>query len=653
MTVDDKKLLYMTNRLLTAGFITAVTIALVSCDSRMTDTLTIAGKNQTELLKVIDHYTERGDTLKLKAATFLIENMKEHYYTESAAIDSFVNKVKLLETKVDADSLSSIWATVKEHDKPYTRTDAKNITRSLLIDNIDKATECWKKSKWKKDISFDTFCRYILPYRVLHEQLSEGWRDTLYNEYYPLIEGVNDMKQAFWSVHKAVSERFKRTPYDMPYQVDLFKLRAIGKGSCVQYCVYEAAVMRALALPVAIDGVDVWANYSKNGHSWVALVTDDGTYTVAKNDSVARKMNVIDSSVFDMKNKVESDYEYSTSFRKRCFKVIRSTYESIENDYDDREADKETQQQFAYPWKKDVTKEYMPCYEVKISSGKDNGYAYLCSFRTGKGWTPAVYAKKSNDSYVFRDMADSVVYLPVIFRQGEMMPLSNPFILSGGKKIILNPQYGKTTTAKLFRKYPLTAHFINYWPPIKGARFEASNSLDFKNPILLHIVERTPLLTNEFCTDSNRKYRYIRYVSPEGKNPGISELTFFFEGKQIKGIPFGDDTLNDKNYAFDGDYLTQTEAHVPFIFGVDFGKPVNIDKVVYSPKNDANLIIPGNVYELLYFDMGWKSLGKQTANGFSVSFGNVPAMALLLLRCVASGNEERIFTINAGRQIWW
>ena len=51
--------------------------------------------------------------------------------------------------------------------------------------------------------------------------------------------------------------------------------------------------------------------------------------------------------------------------------------------------------------------------------------------------------------------------------------------------------------------------------------------------------------------------------------------------------------------------------------------------------------------------MGWKSLGKQTANGFSVSFGNVPAMALLLLRCVASGNEERIFTINAGRQIWW
>ena len=109
MTVDDKKLLYMTNRLLTAGFITAVTIALVSCDSRMTDTLTIAGKNQTELLKVIDHYTERGDTLKLKAATFLIENMKEHYYTESAAIDSFVNKVKLLETKVDADSLSSIW----------------------------------------------------------------------------------------------------------------------------------------------------------------------------------------------------------------------------------------------------------------------------------------------------------------------------------------------------------------------------------------------------------------------------------------------------------------------------------------------------------------------------------------------------------------
>lgn len=54
------------------------------------------------------------------------------------------------------------------------------------------------------------------------------------------------------------------------------------KGDCMQRCIYEVAVMRSLGIPAVIDGIDCWANYSKNGHSWVALVTKNGTYTVSK-----------------------------------------------------------------------------------------------------------------------------------------------------------------------------------------------------------------------------------------------------------------------------------------------------------------------------------------------------------------------------------
>lgn len=635
------------------GFSAAVMSGFASCDNRVTETLAIAGNNQTELLKVIDHYASTDDTLKQEAAMFLIENMKEHYYTESAAIDSFMKKARCLETDVEADSLSKIWATVRQYDKPQIKRDAKNITHSLLINNIDKAVEGWQRSPWKKDVDFKTFCRYILPHRVLHEQLSDGWRDTLYKEYHPMIEGINDMRRAFYIIHKTVGEKFKRTPYDMPYLVDIFKLRDIGRGSCVQYCVYEAAVMRALSLPAAIDGVDIWANYSKNGHNWVALVTDGGTYTVAKNDTMARKMNFIDSSIFEMKNELESDYEYPTDFKKRCFKVVRNTYEYNKNDYDDSEADKRTVHQFAYAWNLDVTKDYLPCFDVKIESGQQAEYAYLCTFRTGRGWVPAVYTKQDNGCFKFENMGDSVVYLPVYSKDGEMLPLSNPFILNKGNKQYLSPQQNTKRTMTLDRKYPLTAHFINYWPPLKGARFEASNSSDFKNATLLHTIQRTPLLKNKVCIDGSKQYRYIRYVSPEGKNPGISELTFSYKGKQIKGAPFGDETLNDKRYAFDGNYLTQTEAHVPFTFGVDFGKPVNIDKMVFSPKNDANLIIPGNKYELFYYDMGWKSLGIKTAKDFSVTYSGVPLGAIYILRNRTAGDEERIFTIENGKQVWW
>ena len=46
-------------------------------NSRLEQALQLAGDNKLELQKVLDHYA--GDSLKLKAAIFLIENMPGHY----------------------------------------------------------------------------------------------------------------------------------------------------------------------------------------------------------------------------------------------------------------------------------------------------------------------------------------------------------------------------------------------------------------------------------------------------------------------------------------------------------------------------------------------------------------------------------------------
>ncbi|TGX81332.1 hypothetical protein E5358_10905 [Palleniella muris] len=643
----------MNNHINITTVLASLLLVLTSCNDRATETLSLAGQNQTELLEVIDHYAKNGDRGKQEAAMFLIENMKNHSYVESEAVDSFMARVRSLDTDVNADSLSRIWATVKQYDKPVVRLDAKTITCRMLVDNIDRAMARWQKAAWRDNVDFDKFCRYILPYRMLDEQLSEGWRDTLYNEYHPIIEGVKDMKKAFYLVHNAVSERFKRTPFDMVYLADILKLRKIGHGSCVQHCIYEAAVMRALALPVAVDGIEAWANYSKNGHMWVALIADDGTYTVAKNDSVARKMNYIDSSVFEMKNQPEADYPYNTGFKKRCFKINRYTYEYNDVKYADNETDKMTRNHFTQPWTVDVTRDYMKCHEVEITTDINAEYAYLCTFRTGRGWVPAVFAKRDNGRFVFHDMTDSVMYLPVFSKDGKMLPISNPFFLTNGEKQIVCPKYDEKTEMKLDRKYPLTPHFISYWPPIRGARFEAANTPDFSDADVLHVVQETPLMVNYVNVDSKKRYRYVRYVSPENKNPGISELQLSYKGKRIAGMPFGDSTLNDMNNAFDGDYLTVTEAHVPFSFGMDFGRTVNIDKLMFSPKTDANFIIPGNKYELLYYDMGWKTLGVKTASSNVMEYYDAPSGALYILRNRTTGNEERIFSYDNGQQIWW
>ena len=69
--------------------------------------------------------------------------------------------------------------------------------------------------------------------------------------------------------------------------------------------------------------------------------------------------------------------------------------------------------------------------------------------------------------------------------------------------------------------------------------------------------------------------------------------------------------------------------------------------------NDANFIETGHLYELLYYDMGWKSLGKQVAEKNYLIYNNVPENAILWLKDHTKGKEERIFTYENDRQKWW
>jgi hypothetical protein len=61
----------------------------------------------------------------------------------------------------------------------------------------------------------------------------------------------------------------------------------------------------------------------------------------------------------------------------------------------------------------------------------------------------------------------------------------------------------------------------------------------------------------------------------------------------------------------------------------------------------------GQEYELFYFDDGWQSLGKSVAGDDPLVFTDIPAGCLYWLVATDSDNEERIFTIEDGIQVWW
>ncbi|HYQ57095.1 MAG TPA: hypothetical protein VEP89_07085, partial [Draconibacterium sp.] len=84
-------------------------------------------------------------------------------------------------------------------------------------------------------------------------------------------------------------------------------------------------------------------------------------------------------------------------------------------------------------------------------------------------------------------------------------------------------------------------------------------------------------------------------------------------------------------------------------FGYDFKEPVAVDAFEYYLRGDAYLR-PGTTYELLYWDFGWKSMGKKKFNGEPLWFDNVPENALYLIKIIETNRYSRIFTYINGEQ---
>ena len=97
-------------------------------------------------------------------------------------------------------------------------------------------------------------------------------------------------------------------------------------------------------------------------------------------------------------------------------------------------------------------------------------------------------------------------------------------------------------------------------------------------------------------------------------------------------------------------FTKQKDGHIT----VDFGKEVYIDRLVYTPRNDDNYIRVGDLYEIGYNDgyEGWKYIAKQKATKDTLIFHNIPKGALLHLRNLTRGKEEKVFYSENGKQVF-
>lgn len=639
-----KKLLYIS--------MFAISLLCLNCIYHLPFSLLKAKGNSYELIKTYLHYQLSFDKEKKIAATLILNNMEGHYSYTSTAIDSFSNIIKHCDSIIQEPQMNHIWQKLANKENIKRQQDINTINKDFLTTDIDCAISTWRKSPWKKEVNFETFCSFILPYRVMNEKAEKGWRPYLRDKYKSVILGTKDLKRAFYLVHDSLSHEFLRGGSQYPHQLNPFEMANVLKGSCLQKCIYEVAVMRALGIPAVIDGIDCWANYSRTGHTWIALVAKDGTYTIAKKDTTVSKHNPIDASVFKLRNPLSATFPHDTTFQKRCAKILRYHFETIPNEYHDTEAPLDIKERFSDKHISDVSAEYdfIGKYTIK---NKEIGYIYLCVYRTNKGWFPITYSKCTNGKHFFTNIGDSCIYLPAYYHNKRLIPLGHPFKMVKNKAIAIIPSQTQKERITLRRKYPMINDFYTHWARMQGSIFTSSKTQDFQYPKTIWTINNTPDYRNIFVLKKAQKCRYVKFQVPEGIKSPFAEIAFFKGNQTLEVTPYSKDA-EELNKCIDLDYFSTPQISkrgYQIIF--DFKCQVNLDKILFVCKNDGNYVVPGHSYTLWHYDHGWKSLSTQVATDYAISFSNVPPGALLLLKDNNHGKEERPFTYKNGKQEWW
>jgi hypothetical protein len=642
----------------------AVAGVCYSCKNKsdLEQALEYAGDNRPELERVLEHY--RSDSLKYKAVVFLIENMPGHYScSDTAHMNAYyaaLDSVTLLYKDKDdpvRDSLFRQTVTRFTDLKQKTVEDIHIIKSAYLIDHVDRAFHSWQDGEWAQHIHFNDFCEYLLPYKVCEAQDLDNWRE--YMSHYGDTVSLNRLqycslfKNSAYMACRTMNRSLRETVrIRLVNENDFIPVRKMSSlvnipyGVCEDYTLMALALMRAHGIPVVMDITPQWP-FRALGHSWLVLIETSG------------KKIVFEGAGPDPVSSHKEDHPIA--------KIFRKTYARNMEIADIYCSEKFIPPKFATPFMKDVTEAYQETIELEIpvKDSRNHSYAYLSVFNNAS-WIPVHWGKLKNKKARFDRMGKRAAYLPVFYESNGIQAFSDPVIvMSSGEVKTLKADTGVRQHMTLLRKYPPFEHVHEIAHRIVGGRIQTAGNSLFTDAVTLHTIEKFGILAEEIDLSSRTdSARYWRYYPPDGAFGNIAEL-FFYEKDSITPImgkiigTSGSWTKNsryEKEAAFDRDVLTFFDGpHWDGCWvGLDFGKPVHIDRIVYYPRNDGNCIEIGDEYELFYWgDSKWQSLGRKKAEFIRLEYENCPTNALYLLRDHTKGKEERIFTYENGEQIWW
>ena len=376
--------------------------------------LFMAGKNRPELEKVLKHYSyPPADSLKLKAAEFLIINMPGKYSEYYDVPWNDVATVYLRWTSV-ADR-QRVLNTYKFGEK-VRQNDVEHISANFLIDNIDLAFEAWRNRPWGKHVSFDAFCEEILPYRVGTEQL-EDWRRKALASFSDIDARLNDPATTAVDACCMINELLPKFRMDKDFpSMNFSQALASTRGPCKEMATLATFALRAHGVPVTLETTPLWVGLP-NGHAWNTV-----------RDSLGNHITFMGTDTNPYKPHQGVTYPKAKAYRHTfaSHKKILTANEHIPPLLKE------------HANMKDVTAEhnYMDTVTVhlKYHAGTPTGYVYLAIDNNGD-WRPVAWTKVEGDSARFLSIGKGIIYCPVYYANGKYSVAGNPFWLDGNGKM--------------------------------------------------------------------------------------------------------------------------------------------------------------------------------------------------------------------------
>jgi len=652
---------------ITIATILCVMLAMTSCKRSNTvhDIISRAEilRMNPELHKVLDKY--KNDSLKYEAALFLIDNLPYHEGVVYSDLTPMYHTYELFGTgkftpEQAKDSVTRKFGTWFFNSVNY-RNDTY-IDPDFLIDNIDWAFKVWQKQPWGKNIPFEQFCEYVLPYRIGNEELYP-WREKIYKQFMPILEEamkdtlITEPKQA---AH-VVFDSLLRAPFHFT-ELIATEVRVGPRivdtrgGSCLDLTDMMVYIMRALGIPCGIEVLPTRGN-NNAPHYWNFIVDTDGTTYYYSMFYWWHRL---------LKAEVYGDV-YGKVYRDR-FSLNKALMEEMNMPQDSLHPF------FRYPCIEDVTNLYatdkgwtLEIPKSRILESKNIGQGemlYLCMSKRHT-WIPVDWNIYDGENAKFENCHGGTVYCLGRYNAhaDKLEMLSDPFSvdLETGEMYFFTPSNEKHDVTLLSKFGMIGEYFLER---MKGGAFEGSNNANFSNAdTIYHIKEAPCRLCTTVKVSNPQAYRYVRYIGPEEGYGNTSEVEFYSAKNletPLKGTVIGpkEGAQGDHSYfnVFDGKTDTSYDhpkGHGGWA-GLKLDKPERIGKIVYTPRNRDNFVRKDDVYELFVcIDGNWVPQGIQPATSDSLVYHDIPENTLLLLRNYTRGAAERLFEYKEGKQVYW